>query len=186
MTATVPTEFVVRVLQATPAQRVSMWRFLEGGVPLPGGGAAQAPDTDGVPMCPNMAGCFRAVLVGGQTRCGERGLACVVAAKAKQPSLERREKLWEEEVEASNVYRLRLGHKAWTLVIQGKRDVLGDERAVHLVDYLLKNPPDEAIHGSVLENCVDGSPRAFGWQLEKAHRDGGKEIARQESAEMLV
>src|ERR1039457_890783 len=29
-------------------------------------------------------------------------------------------------------------------------------------------------------------PRAFGWQLEKAHRDGGKEIARQESAKMLV
>ena len=33
-------------------------------------------------MCPNMAGCFRAVLVGGQTRCGERGLACVVVGKA--------------------------------------------------------------------------------------------------------
>ena len=28
--------------------------------------------------------------------------------------------------------------------------------------------------------------RAFGWQLEKAHRDGGKEVARQESAKMLA
>jgi Calx-beta domain/Immunoglobulin domain len=28
--------------------------------------------------------------------------------------------------------------------------------------------------------------RAFGWQLEQAHRDGGKEIARQESAKMMV
>jgi hypothetical protein len=30
------------------------------------------------------------------------------------------------------------------------------------------------------------TPRAFGWQLEKAHRDGEKEIARQGSAKMLA
>jgi arylsulfatase A-like enzyme len=32
----------------------------------------------------------------------------------------------------------------------------------------------------------DFKPRAFGWQLEKAHRDGEKEIARQGSAKMLA
>jgi len=33
---------------------------------------------------------------------------------------------------------------------------VADERAVELVDYLLKHPPDEAIHASELESLVDG------------------------------
>ncbi len=85
MGATVSTHVVARVRAATPERQALVGRFmdaLEADSPLAGDGAAQAPDTGGVPMCPNMAGCFRAVLVGGQTRCGERGLACVVAAKA--------------------------------------------------------------------------------------------------------
>jgi hypothetical protein len=40
--------------------------------------------------------------------------------------------------------------------------VLAEERAVALVDYLLKNPPEEPIHGTVLEVQVDGAPVAGG------------------------
>jgi hypothetical protein len=50
------------------------------------------------------------------------------------------------------------GHKVWTLVFQGKRESLLDERAVSLVEYLLKNPPDEPIHATELEARVDGVP----------------------------
>ena len=65
-------------------------------------------------------------------------------------------------VEGLNVYRLEKGYRAWGLVFRGEPDVVGDERAVDLVDWLLKNPLDEAIHASVLENKVDGSPLADG------------------------
>ena len=81
MTATVPTEFLARVRQATPEQQESIWLFLDAGVPLPGS-AASAPETGGVPTCPSMADCARRVLLGGHTRCAERGVACLLAAKA--------------------------------------------------------------------------------------------------------
>ena len=43
-----------------------------------------------------------------------------------------------------------------------KPEVLFNERGVELVNYLLKHPPDEAIHASELENLVDGSPMIDG------------------------
>lgn len=88
--ATVPTELLARVRQATPEQQEAIWRFLDAGVPLPGSAAA-APETGGVARCPSMADCARRVVLGGHTRCGERGLACVVATKGSGVSREERE-----------------------------------------------------------------------------------------------
>lgn len=42
-------------------------------------------------MCPSMADCARRIVLGGHSRCGERGLACVVAAKAGGVSRDDRE-----------------------------------------------------------------------------------------------
>ena len=64
----------------------------------------------------------------------------------------------EEEEEDPNTYRLIKDYKCWRLIYQGKEAVLADERAVVLVDYLLKNPPDEPIHGTELEVRVQGAP----------------------------
>ena len=58
----------------------------------------------------------------------------------------------------ANEYRLRKGHKIWQLVFKGQQEVLKDERAVELVECLLKQPPEVPIHASVLEMRVDGSP----------------------------
>ncbi len=80
-----------------------------------------------------------------------------VIAKGR-PASEQQEERWQEEKEGPNVYRLRKGHKVWTLVFRGEPETLKDERAVELVEYLLKHPPDEAIHAMEWENRVDGSP----------------------------
>src|SRR5512139_18966 len=91
MSATVPSGFLARVRRATPEQQEAIWRFLDAGVPLPGSGVAPAPDTGGVPTCPSMADCARRIVLGGHSRCGERGLACVVAVKGGGVSREERE-----------------------------------------------------------------------------------------------
>jgi hypothetical protein len=81
---------------------------------------------------------------------------------AKQPALERQKERWEKENEGPGVYRLIKDYKVWRLVYQGEEAVLADERAVALVNYLLKNPPEEPIHGTELEVKVDGAPVAGG------------------------
>jgi hypothetical protein len=82
----------------------------------------------------------------------------VAAPPAKQPALERQKERWEKENEGPGVYRLIKDYKVWRLVYQGEEAVLADERAVALVNYLLKNPPEEPIHGTELEVKVDGAP----------------------------
>jgi hypothetical protein len=72
--------------------------------------------------------------------------------------VEQQAERWEKEELANDAYRLRCGHKAWSLVFAGKRDVLIDERAVRLVEYLLKHPPDVPMHATELEQRVDGHP----------------------------
>lgn len=105
----------------------------------------------------------------------DSGGAATAAAPAEKPFAEMQEKRWETEDEASNVYRLRKGYKVWTLVFQGKPDVLADKRALELVEYLLKHPPDEAIHASELENRVDGSPLVDGaGAIETDGEEGGQ------------
>lgn len=85
-------------------------------------------------------------------------------------SLEGREK----EDEGPKVYRLWKGYKCWNLIFQGKRETLVNERGVELVEYLLKHPPDEAIHASELEDRVDGSPLMDGaGGIERGDGEGG-------------
>ncbi|HMP83723.1 MAG TPA: 7-cyano-7-deazaguanine synthase [Verrucomicrobiota bacterium] len=74
------------------------------------------------------------------------------------PLAEKQDERWEREELSKDTFRLAYGHKAWSLVFAGKRDVLIDERAVKLIEHLLKNPPDEPIHATELEKCVDGHP----------------------------
>lgn len=84
MGTTVSTDVVARVRAATPERQALVGRFLdalEAGSRWPAGNAAPAPDTGEVPICPSMADCARRIVLGGHSRCGERGLACVVAAK---------------------------------------------------------------------------------------------------------
>ena len=94
MVATVSTDVVARVRAATPERQELVGRFLdalEAGLQWPAGNAVPAPDTGGVPMCPSMADCARRIVLGGHSRCGERGLACVVATKGSGVSREERE-----------------------------------------------------------------------------------------------
>ena len=53
-------------------------------------------------------------------------------------------------------YFIRKELKVWRIRVDGKETVAQDCRAMELVAWLLMNPPDEAIHASVLENHVDG------------------------------
>jgi hypothetical protein len=61
-----------------------------------------------------------------------------------------------EKADGPNCYRLRRSLKNWRLVFKGGDEVLPDERGVALIEYLLKNPPDEPIHATVLESKVVG------------------------------
>ena len=79
-------------------------------------------------------------------------------ARVEQSCLERQEARWDEEKEAGDVYRLSKDYKMWRLVYRGEKAVLADERAVELVAYLLRNPPEEPIHATGLEVLVDGAP----------------------------
>jgi len=105
----------------------------------------------------------------------DSGGGAVASLPAKQPTLERQQERWHDEEENDTVYRLAMGHKVWNLVFQGQREVMADERAIRLVEYLLKNPPDEAIHASVLENHVDGSPVIAGMGGIERQTGGGLE-----------
>jgi len=57
-----------------------------------------------------------------------------------------------------NEYRLTRDLGWWQLIFQGERAVLREDRAVFLLNFLLKKPPLEPIHGTVLEVEVDGAP----------------------------
>lgn len=82
----------------------------------------------------------------------------VVSPVGNQPALQRQQERWESETEGEDVYRLSKGIGWWTLVFQGKQDVIADDRGMNLINYLLKNPPDEPIHALELELRVDGVP----------------------------
>jgi hypothetical protein len=104
-----------------------------------------------------------------------RGNVPVIAPK---PAVERQAKRWEEEDEPKNVFRLGYGYKVWNLVFAGKREVLQDDRAVNLVEYLLKHPPDVPIHATELENLVDGVPLLDGLgAIGRAEEQGGAPVA---------
>jgi hypothetical protein len=60
----------------------------------------------------------------------------------------------------AGIYRLWKGDGWLNLVFHGEQDVIKDDRAAELIDYLLKNPPAEGLHASVLESLVDGRPLA--------------------------
>ena len=64
---------------------------------------------------------------------------------------------------SSPPYQLRRGLGWWELALDRERGVIRDDRAMRLVVYLLKHPPVEAIHASVWENRVDGSPLLDGF-----------------------
>ena len=68
------------------------------------------------------------------------------------------EKWMEPADEPNDIYRLGRGYKVWHLVYAGKSEVLQADRAVNLIEYLLKHPNQNPIHASELENCVDGNP----------------------------
>ena len=53
-------------------------------------------------------------------------------------------------------YFIRKELGVWRIRVDGKETVAQDCRAMELVAWLLMNPPDEAIHASVLEHHVDG------------------------------
>jgi hypothetical protein len=76
-----------------------------------------------------------------------------------------------------DIYRLGRGYKGWHLAFRGVPETLGDKRAVHLVEYLLKHPLEGAIHATVLENRVDGNPVPNGMiAVEPAGAQGDAQI----------
>jgi hypothetical protein len=101
-----------------------------------------------------------------------------IPAVAEKPATERQEKRWEEEKEAKDVFRLWRGYKVWNLIFAGGRDVLQDDRAVSLVEYLLKHPLDDPVHAIQLENLVDGVPLLDGWGgIGQAEENGNMPVA---------
>jgi hypothetical protein len=54
----------------------------------------------------------------------------------------------------SSRYKLRKGSRIWTVICDGKEGTIADGKAMNLVAYLLKNPPEEPIHASRLEALV--------------------------------
>ena len=58
------------------------------------------------------------------------------------------------ETNASPRYSLRKGLGCWELVLDGRRATVDDVRGVHIVAYLLRNPPPERIHAVDLEKLV--------------------------------
>ncbi len=84
---------------------------------------------------------------------GPRHAKAVDSTAAKQEQ----EARWEKEKEDANTYRLSKGYKVWGLVFAGKEVPLADERGLELIEYLLKNPPEEPIHASNLEHLADGA-----------------------------
>ena len=58
-------------------------------------------------------------------------------------------------------------------MFRGEEAVLPDDRAVLLIEYLLKNPPDEPIHATVWENYVDGNPVVDGIERLSGGIGGG-------------
>jgi hypothetical protein len=131
-------EASVRFLDVTPEQQAAIERILPG---LRSGGAS----------------CLGLLVAVGP------GAAGLEPAKKAVKSLETRvvaqpAERWEKRELPKDTFRLGYGHKAWSLVFAGKPDVLIDERAVRLVEYLLKNPPDVPMHATELEKRVDGHP----------------------------
>ncbi len=59
-------------------------------------------------------------------------------------------------------YFIRKELGVWRIRVDGKETVAQDCRGMELVAWLLMNPPDEAIHASVLENHVNGDSLADG------------------------
>lgn len=105
-------------------------------------------------------------------------VAATPAAPVVSESKERQEKRWEEEKEGKNIFRLWRGYKWWNLVYAGERDVLPDDRAVNLVEYLLKHPADNPVHAVELENLVDGVPLLDGWgAIGQAEENGNVPVA---------
>lgn len=87
-----------------------------------------------------------------------------VEARPEPPKTfhEAQDKRLVEKKDSANVFRLRHGLGGWTLVFKGEQDFLPDDRGVALIDFLLKNPPDEPIHAVALEALLDGTPLADG------------------------
>lgn len=101
-----------------------------------------------------------------------------VPAVVEKPAAERQEKRWEKEDEPKNVFRLHYGYKIWSLVFAGKYEPLPDERAVNLIEYLLKHPPETPIHAAELENKVDGDPLLDGvGGIGQAEENGNVPVA---------
>jgi 7-cyano-7-deazaguanine synthase in queuosine biosynthesis len=88
----------------------------------------------------------------------DSGGGTVAAPPAKQPTSERQVERWQKDAEPADSYRLWRGDGWWNLVFKGGQDVVEDDRGTELVEHLLKNPPIEPLHASVIEQLVDGVP----------------------------
>ena len=55
-------------------------------------------------------------------------------------------------------YALRLGYRAWEVIFDGERAVMGDELGMRYAVYLLKVRPCELVHGTTLAGAVLGQP----------------------------
>ncbi len=58
------------------------------------------------------------------------------------------------EIKTGPRYSLRKGLGCWELVLDGRRATVDDVRGVHIVAYLLRNPPPERLHAVNLEKLV--------------------------------
>ncbi len=74
-------------------------------------------------------------------------------------------------------YFIRKELGVWRIRVDGKETVAQDCRGMELVAWLLMNPPDEAIHASVLENHVDGDSLADGAGAIDFGDDGNTQAA---------
>ena len=126
MRAAIPTDLLLRLMNATPKQYAAVEKIL-GSAPHPARGH-------------------------------------LIPSAEKEPPM--------SEDGGRFVLRRELGN--WSLRFDGGAAVLRDCRAVELVNYLLKNAPDPAMHAAELENRVDGNPLLGGLggigQAEEAGR----------------
>jgi hypothetical protein len=87
--------------------------------------------------------------------------------------------------ETSSQYGLRRGLGVWTLTFERHTTQLQDERGIHYVAHLLKNPPEQPIHGVALEAQVWAAEYELGLEstaAETGDKEDGEKTFSQRAA----
>jgi len=181
MSAAVPNDLLMRFRQATPEQLARIDEILGAGdreVRSTGTGAEDGPGRDGAKAKRTIRkGEFEAAI----ERIASRRLREVAQLIKKDTA----QWLAEQGVSEDGVdsggggggprYRLQNGGGIWKIIFEGRAAEWKDEKGLHYVAYLLKNPPEEPIHGVKL------AARVFGY-ADIPERSLGKEDASSQRA----